>query len=120
LTINPKEIDKYVGARVRARRLMVRMSQETLGEHLGLTFQQIQKYEKGTNRISAGRLAQIAEIFGESLSFFFPNQTTAPSPDSAAIDGFFATSDGVALARAAMKLPANLRRSIIHLCETVQ
>ena len=59
----PNPVDKYVGSRVRMRRIMLGMSQEKLGEALGLTFQQVQKYEKGTTRISAGRLIHIADTF---------------------------------------------------------
>ena len=58
----PNPVDKYVGSRVRMRRIMLGMSQEKLGEALGLTFQQVQKYEKGTNRIGASRLQHIAQI----------------------------------------------------------
>ena len=58
----PNPVDKYVGSRVRMRRLMLGMSQEKLGDALGLTFQQIQKYEKGANRIGASRLQQIANV----------------------------------------------------------
>jgi transcriptional regulator with XRE-family HTH domain len=58
----PNPVDKYVGSRVRMRRIMLGMSQEKLGEALGLTFQQVQKYEKGTNRVGASRLQQISEI----------------------------------------------------------
>jgi transcriptional regulator with XRE-family HTH domain len=64
-------IDAHVGQQVRQRRVLVGASQEQLGEHLGLTFQQVQKYEKGTNRISAGRLLQIAEFLGVRVESFF-------------------------------------------------
>src|SRR6202451_3619859 len=67
----PNPIDKHVGSRVRMRRMMVGMSQEKLGDALGLTFQQVQKYEKGTNRIGASRLQQISLILQVSVSFFF-------------------------------------------------
>lgn len=67
----PNPIDVHVGSRVRLRRMLVGMSQEKLGEMLGLTFQQIQKYEKGANRIGASRLFQIAQILGVSVQFFF-------------------------------------------------
>src|SRR5690606_18804030 len=70
-TKTPNPIDKYVGSRVRMRRIMLGMSQEKLGEALGLTFQQIQKYEKGTNRIGASRLQQISDIVQVPVSFFF-------------------------------------------------
>ncbi len=67
----PNPIDIHVGSRVRLRRMLVGMSQEKLGEKLGLTFQQVQKYEKGTNRIGASRLYQIANILGVEVQFFF-------------------------------------------------
>ena len=67
----PNPVDKYVGSRMRMRRIMLGMSQEKLGEALGLTFQQIQKYEKGTNRIGASRLQQISYILQVPVAFFF-------------------------------------------------
>ncbi len=67
----PNPIDKHVGSRVRMRRMMLGMSQEKLGDALGLTFQQVQKYEKGTNRIGASRLQQISQILQVPVSFFF-------------------------------------------------
>ena len=67
----PNPTDKHVGARVRMRRMMLGMSQEKLGDALGLTFQQVQKYEKGANRIGASRLQQIAHILQVPVSFFF-------------------------------------------------
>ena len=67
----PNPVDRYVGGRVRMRRMMLAMSQEKLGESLGLTFQQVQKYEKGTNRIGASRLQQISQILQVPVSFFF-------------------------------------------------
>ena len=67
----PNPIDKHVGSRVRMRRMLLGMSQEKLGEALGLTFQQVQKYEKGTNRIGASRLQQISSILGVPVDFFF-------------------------------------------------
>ena len=65
------EIDAYIGARVRLRRLMLQMSQEALGEELALTFQQVQKYEKGINRISASRLFELANALRVPVSYFF-------------------------------------------------
>jgi transcriptional regulator with XRE-family HTH domain len=67
--VGPHDFD--IGRRVRTMRLLRRMSQAVLGKRLGISFQQIQKYEKGTNRISAGRLQRIAEIFNVSVSYFF-------------------------------------------------
>ena len=76
----PNPIDKHVGSRVRMRRMMLSMSQEKLGDALGLTFQQVQKYEKGTNRIGASRLQQIAHILQVPVSFFFEGAPHAAGP----------------------------------------
>src|SRR5881398_2900112 len=104
----PNPIDKHVGSRVRMRRMMLGMSQEKLGDALDLTFQQVQKYEKGTNRIGASRLQHISEILQVPVSFFFEG---APSlsvnavagkdlPSPAYISDFLATSEGLALTKA--------------------
>ncbi len=76
----PNPIDVHVGSRVRLRRMLVGMSQEKLGEKLGLTFQQIQKYEKGANRIGASRLFQIAQILGVPVQFFFDDMAAGTNP----------------------------------------
>ena len=97
----PNPIDKHVGSRVRMRRMLAGVSQEKLGEALGLTFQQVQKYEKGSNRISASRLQQIAKMLDVPVSFFFDGAPTGDMPepgfaDSAAttyISEFLATSE---------------------------
>src|SRR5262245_50107987 len=124
----PNPIDKHVGSRVRMRRMMIGMSQEKLGEKLGITFQQIQKYEKGTNRIGASRLQQIASVMSVPVSFFFEG---APVPDAAeALSGtpaspayvsdFLATSDGLALTKAFMKVKdPKVRRRIVDLVEAM-
>src|SRR6201987_5585214 len=101
---SPNPTDKYVGSRVRMRRLMLSMSQEKLAEQLGLTFQQVQKYEKGANRVSASRLQQLVNILQVPIPFFFEgapqmtgfggNNTKAPS--TAYVSDFLATSDGLA------------------------
>jgi transcriptional regulator with XRE-family HTH domain len=124
----PNPIDKHVGSRVRMRRMMLGMSQEKLGDALGLTFQQVQKYEKGTNRIGASRLQQISHILQVPVSFFFegaPNITgrsegmgEAPSP--AYVSDFLATSDGLALTKAFMRIKdSKLRRRIVDLVEQI-
>jgi transcriptional regulator with XRE-family HTH domain len=74
----PNPIDKHVGSRVRMRRMMLGMSQEKLGDALGLTFQQVQKYEKGTNRIGASRLQQISNILQVPVAFFFEGAPHLP------------------------------------------
>jgi transcriptional regulator with XRE-family HTH domain len=80
---SPNPIDKHVGARVRLRRTPVGMSQERLGDALGLTFQQVQKYEKGTNRIGASRLHDIAAVLGVEVEFFFQGLEARPDADPA-------------------------------------
>jgi transcriptional regulator with XRE-family HTH domain len=125
----PNPTDKHVGARVRMRRMMLGMSQEKLGDALGLTFQQVQKYEKGANRIGASRLQQIAHILQVPVSFFFegaPNAQgqqgdgLAEAPSPAYVSDFLATSDGLALTKAFMRIKdAKLRRRIVDLVEQI-
>ena len=76
----PNPTDQHVGSRVRMRRMMLAMSQGKLGDALGLTFQQVQKYEKGTNRIGASRLQQISHILQVPVTFFFEGAPTASTP----------------------------------------
>jgi transcriptional regulator with XRE-family HTH domain len=127
----PNPIDKHVGSRVRMRRMMLSMSQEKLGDALGLTFQQVQKYEKGTNRIGASRLQQISHILQVPVAFFFegaPSLHTnsdgavgvkdAPSP--AYVSDFLATSEGLALTKAFTRIKEpKLRRRIVDLVEQI-
>jgi transcriptional regulator with XRE-family HTH domain len=124
----PNPIDKHVGARVRMRRMMLSMSQEKLGDALGLTFQQIQKYEKGANRIGASRLQQIAQILQVTVSFFFEGSPHAPghsggmseAPSPAYVSDFLATSDGLSLTKAFMRIKSSkLRRRIVDLVEQI-
>src|SRR5262245_4774370 len=77
-TKKPKPTDVLVGQGVRMARLMANMSQTELGEHIGITFQQVQKYEKGGNRISSSRLAQISEVLGKPVSWFFNEGRASP------------------------------------------
>ncbi len=126
----PNPIDKHVGTRVRMRRMMLSMSQEKLGDALGLTFQQVQKYEKGTNRIGASRLQQISHILQVPVSFFFEGAPTSPgqaglggmseAPSPAYVSDFLATSDGLALTKAFMRIKnTKLRRRIVDLVEQI-
>ena len=77
----PNPVDVQVGARIRTRRLLIGMNQETLAGALGLTFQQVQKYEGGANRVSASRLSQIAEVLGVPISYFFSEIEIASTAD---------------------------------------
>jgi len=125
-TIGPSPIDLHVGSRVRMRRLMLKMSQEKLGDALGITFQQIQKYEKGANRIGASRLQHISNILQVPVSFFFeggPNISEQPGlvpslPSPGYVSDFLSTSDGLALTAAFMHIKnGKIRRHIVDLVE---
>jgi transcriptional regulator with XRE-family HTH domain len=120
---SPHATDRHVGNRVRMRRMMLGMSQQKLGVALGLTFQQVQKYEKGINRIGAGRLQHIASIQQVPISFFFedaPGQTGILDEPCDSVAGFLATSDGLALTKAYMQIEnAKLRRSIVALVKQI-
>ncbi|HEY1542081.1 MAG TPA: helix-turn-helix domain-containing protein [Xanthobacteraceae bacterium] len=125
----PNPIDKHVGSRVRMRRMMLSMSQEKLGNALGLTFQQVQKYEKGANRIGASRLQQISTILQVPVAFFFEGAPDLPgsrahgldeAPSPAYVSDFLATSEGLALTKAFMRIAdAKLRRRIVDLVEQI-
>ena len=122
MTKSTNSIDKHVGARVRMRRMMLKMSQTSLGNALGVTFQQVQKYEKGTNRIGAGRLQQIAGLLQVPIEFFFEG-APAPQPMSGKsreatpdyVSEFLATREGLALTKAFVhiKRPA-LRHRLVQ------
>ena len=124
----PNPTDRHVGSRVRMRRMMLSMSQEKLGDALGLTFQQVQKYEKGTNRIGASRLQQISHILQVPVAFFFegapslgePSNGMSEAPSPAYVSDFLATSDGLALTKAFMRIKeAKLRRRIVDLVQQI-
>ncbi|MFC0284517.1 helix-turn-helix domain-containing protein [Camelimonas abortus] len=121
-------IDQYVGSRVRMRRMLAGISQEKLGEALGVTFQQIQKYEKGANRIGASRLHQIAQVLGVPVSFFYDGMTAAPQTGEGFAEGvtsdnvsqFLATAEGLHLNRCFVRISdARIRRKIVALVETI-
>lgn len=124
----PNPIDKHVGSRVRMRRMMLGMSQEKLGDALELTFQQVQKYEKGTNRIGASRLQQISQSLQVPVAFFFEgaplpvgaSEVNGHAPSPSYVSDFLATSDGLALTKAFMEIKDNrLRRRIVDLVEGI-
>src|ERR671921_242516 len=80
---SPHPIDKHVGSRIRMRRALLGMTQQRLADDLSLTFQQVQKYEKGTNRVSASRLQQIATLLGVEVGFFYEGASLVPGGSSA-------------------------------------
>src|SRR2546430_16292134 len=120
----PNPVDKYVGSRVRMRRIMLGMSQEKLGEALGLTFQQVQKYEKGTDRVGASRIQQISEILQVPVPFLFEGGPSGNSGGAGFSEGTSpayvcalpATSVGLGLTRAVTRITdAMVRRRIADL-----
>ena len=117
----PQPTDVYVGNRVRMRRLSLDIAQTSLGNALGVTFQQIQKYEKGTNRIGSSRLQQIANFLQVPVSYFFEGlessvDTTIPSASS--MSEYLSSREGLRLAKAFLRVKnAKLRRSIVALVE---
>jgi transcriptional regulator with XRE-family HTH domain len=122
--LNP--IDKHVGSRVRMRRMMLGMSQEKLGDALGITFQQVQKYEKGTNRISASRLQEASFILQVPVPFFFEGSpllkldrySILQPAESDGVAEFMSTRDGLALVKAFSRIRnAAIRRQVVGLVE---
>jgi transcriptional regulator with XRE-family HTH domain len=121
----PTATDTYVGERVRMQRIMIHMSQDTLGKKLGLTFQQIQKYEKGTNRLGASRLHQISEILGVPVSFLFeglPGQESRASQHSLPkyLVEFMGTAFGQRLVEALGRISdKDVRSHLVQLAESI-
>ena len=123
MTKKANPIDAQVGNRVRIRRMLIGMSQERLGDLLGLTFQQVQKYEKGVNRIGAGRLFEIARILGVPIDFFYDG--VGASADSAAeaappVMEFVSSGEGLQLSLAFMKIKdPKVRKRVLDLVKSL-
>ena len=125
----PNPIDKHVGSRVRMRRILLGMSQEKLGEALSLTFQQVQKYEKGTNRIGASRLQQISKTLNVPPAYFFDGApsfedgqlvATAAEDGSTYVVDFLSTTEGLLLNRGFARIQdAKIRKRIVDLVTTL-
>jgi transcriptional regulator with XRE-family HTH domain len=124
----PNEIDSYVGSQVRVRRQLLGLSQERLADQIGVTFQQVQKYEKGTNRIGASRLQRIAEVLNTSPSFFFQQDPSEPlslagldlSATADPVAEFLHSKEGLALNKAFMKInDTHLREKIVALVKAM-
>lgn len=125
----PNPIDVHVGSRVRLRRMLVGMSQEKLGDRLGLTFQQVQKYEKGANRIGASRLYHISQILGVTVQFFFDDMPPREGSDqegfsedngSPYVMDFVSSAEGLQLNRAFTRIdrPA-VRKKLLELVKSL-
>jgi transcriptional regulator with XRE-family HTH domain len=124
----PNPIDKHVGSRVRMRRMMLAMSQGKLGDALGITFQQVQKYEKGTNRIGAGRLQEISHILQVPIAFFYEsasdgsalNTSEQGTRSQALIDDCISSPEGLKLVQSFTRIEsAMVRRRIVALVQEV-
>lgn len=126
---SPGTVDQYVGARVKMRRRLIGMSQEKLAEQIGVAFQQVQKYEKGTNRIGASRLMKIAEVLGVSPAFFFEQEASDSTVSldgvetyatSKALSEFMASKEGLALNRAFAKITdVDMRQKFVALVKSI-
>lgn len=125
-------MDAHVGSRVRLRRMLLGMSQEKLGEQLGLTFQQVQKYEKGVNRIGASRLFDLAQVLNVPIQFFYdeapPGDTAgvAPAmgmserPQEGFVIDFLSSREGLELNKAFVRIQdPKVRRAIVDLVRTL-
>lgn len=124
----PNPIDIHVGSRIRLRRTMLSMSQEKLGEALGITFQQIQKYEKGTNRVGASRMQNISTALNVPVAFFFEDAPNSDPDSSGTNEGagsnlvvdFLSTSEGLQLNRAFIRInDPKVRRKLIDLTKAL-
>jgi transcriptional regulator with XRE-family HTH domain len=116
----PDNRDIEVGRRIRAQRLVRRMSQTELGTRVGITFQQIQKYEKGVNRVGAGRLTRIAEVLGVPVSFLFGATEHSSGKNANAAFSFLETAGAVRLVHAYREIRnPHIRRALVMLAEQI-
>jgi len=104
---HPIDADRYVGTRIRERRITVGMTQTDLAAQLGLSYQQICKYEKGTNRVSAGRLLQLAQVLGCEVGYFFDGFTGMAAPI-----GNLPSQSFIEMAQDYAKLPPQLQAAV--------
>ena len=111
--------DRHIGHRLRACRMMLRLNQSELGKAIGVTFQQLQKYEKGSNRVSASTLQKLAVTMEVPITYFFEGVSSEKiQSDYLERTEFLATSDGLALIRAFKRIDSkDLRRAVVHLVE---
>lgn len=121
---SPDDIDRHVGTRVRLQRLLMGMSQTELGEALGVTFQQVQKYENGTNRIGAGRLHRIAQVLGKPVTFFYDQAATengaTANGSGDTLASFTAMAGAVELMKAFASIPDGAkRRNLVELARAL-
>ena len=120
---SPNDADRHIGSQIRARRIAIGMSQEKLGDLLGLTFQQVQKYEKGMNRVGASRLLEIATILQVPVTYFYeglsPEKSKASLEEKAA-SLLLATMEGQRLIKAFSRIESpEFRRKVVELVEVI-
>ena len=117
----PNPIDRHVGLRIRMRRKELGVSQERLAESIGLTFQQVQKYERAANRVSASKLWEMARALNTSIAYFYEGLSSTPEPVGSnlpreTVQDFLMTPEGLELASSFPKIPqGRLRRKILDL-----
>jgi transcriptional regulator with XRE-family HTH domain len=121
---SPNDIDIHVGSRIRLRRVMLGLSQEKLGDGLGITFQQVQKYEKGTNRVGASRLQHISELLDVHISYFFEGSPGSaddkPLAEPSQLSQFMNSKEGISLARAFCTIEdGRVRRRVLELVQSL-
>jgi transcriptional regulator with XRE-family HTH domain len=116
----PNPIDVEVGARIRACRIISGMSQSSLADGLGISFQQVQQYEKGTNRVGSGRLQAIANILGVRVAVFFEHCAMVPSPYSDGLARFLSSQEGIELNQAFRGIAhPRVRRTFVALVKSL-
>ena len=111
------DVDTLIGQRIRARRMELHISQQELGEKLGVSFQQVQKYEKGVNRVGAGRLQQVCEILDASMGYFMEDGNGKGTPSK--LSAFMSSKEGIDIAEAMMRLSEPHARAVISLARTL-
>jgi len=115
---NTADVEALIGERIRSRRIQAGVSQDTLGKALGVTFQQVQKYEKGSNRVRAGRLLKITDVLECNVMDFFEGLSGGKMAAGGRFSKFLATKDGVAIVEAMLKIEDRaLRRRVIDIAE---
>ena len=124
---SPNPVDVHVGTRLRLRRKTLKMSQERLGDSLGVTFQQVQKYERGANRVGASRLWKMSQVLDVPINFFYeglgeqePSETFADDDQTPIVHEFINSTDGIALAMAVSQIRSKgVRRQILELARSL-
>jgi len=118
-TLSASEVDRLVGDRIRRRRILMGLTQDQLGESLGISFQQIQKYETGMNRVSASRLWDIADALNVQVAFFFDGLSEGETAEADAPTDLMADKEALELVRSYYAIPENQRRRLFELARVL-